>query len=72
MTARKLQFNQQIVMPDGKPTRDMVEIIQRIVNDLDAANAKLAAIAALADPAGGVTVDTEARAAIAAILDAAG
>lgn len=34
MTARELQFNQKIVMPDGKPTRDMVEIIQRLVRQL--------------------------------------
>lgn len=72
MTAKLLQPTQVIVGPDGKPTRDFVELFQRVVLDLNSATAKLAAIAALTDPAGGATVDAEARTAIGEILDAAG
>lgn len=57
---------------DGTPTLEGLRVFGDMVSRLEAAEAKLAAIAALADVTGGATVDAEARAKIAAILDAAG
>lgn len=57
---------------NGAPTRALLQILQEMKDEIEANKAKLDAIAALADPSGGATVDAEARAVIAAILDAAG
>lgn len=58
--------------PDGRLTIEGLQLLLGYDDRIKAAEAKLAAIAALADPAGGATIDAEARAQIAAILDAAG
>lgn len=72
MTAKPLLWSQPVTDKGDRPSRELVEVIQRLVADVEAMSAKLAAIAALSDASGGATVDAEARAAIAAILDAAG
>lgn len=58
--------------PDGRPTIEGEKLVLELSGRVAALEAKLAAIAALADPTGGGTVDAQARAAIAAITDAAG
>lgn len=58
--------------PDGRLTIEGLQLLLGYDQRIAAAEAKLAAIAALADPSGGATIDAEARAQIAAILDAAG
>lgn len=68
----KANIQEQYVTPDGRLTIDGYKLIAALDERLTAAEAKLTAIAALADPTGGATVDAEARAAIVAILDAAG
>ena len=70
---------QQPITADGqRPSQEWLEWAAQVTRDtralqagLGAAEAKLAAIAAVADPAGGATVDAEARAAIIAIIDGA-
>lgn len=68
------QANPQIRYVDqgGRLTLDGLALLQSLEKRVAAAEAKLAAIAALSDPSGGATIDAEARAAIAQILDAAG
>lgn len=56
----------------GRLTLDGLAYFGALADRLAAAEEKLAAIAALSDPSGGATIDTQARAQIAAILDAAG
>ena len=71
---------QQPITSDGRsPSTEWLEWAAAIVREaretqdrLAAAEARLEAIAAVADPAGGATVDAEARAAIIAIIDGAG
>lgn len=53
------------------PSREMVEIIQRLVNEVRSLQERLDAIAAVAAPVGGATIDTQARTAINAIRTAA-
>lgn len=65
-------IQEQYVDPSGRLTIDGYKMLDGLFQRVDALDAKLTAIAALADPAGGATIDAEARAAIAAILDAAG
>ena len=71
MTARPLLPDQPVTAKGELPSRDLVEIIQRLVLAVGAVDAKLAAIAAVASPAGGGTVDAQARTAIDAIRAAA-
>ena len=56
---------------DGTPTIEGIRLIRSMEQRLDAAEAKLAAIAAVAGPAGGATIDAEARTAINAIISGA-
>lgn len=70
MTAPNPQIS--YTFPDGRLTIEGLRLLQGLETRLARAEAKLSAIAALADPAGGATVDAQARASIAAILDAAG
>lgn len=56
---------EQFVTRDGRLTIEGLKVLQGIFDKLDA-------IAAVSDPSGGGTQDAEARAAIAAIIDAAG
>ena len=53
------------------PSRELVEVIDRLVRVVARHEAKFAAIAAIVDPTGGATVDAQARAAISAIIDGA-
>ena len=63
---------QQPVTAGGDlPSREMVEVIDRLVRVVTQHEAKFAAIAAIVAPTGGATVDAEARAAIIAIIGAA-
>jgi len=58
--------------PDGSLTLLGLELFGEMQRRIEAQDAKLAAIAAVVSPAGGATVDAEARAAIAAIIAGAG
>ena len=60
------------IAQDGTFTLQGMMLFGEMVQALDTANGKLAAIAAVVAPAGGATVDTEARTAIAAIIAGAG
>lgn len=56
----------------GEPaSREFMELMQSITRELNAANAKLALIAAIVSPTGGATIDSQARTAIVAIKTAA-
>lgn len=56
---------------DGTPTVRGLEYFNGLEGRVKAAEAKLAAIAAVTDPAGGATIDSQARTAIIAIIDGA-
>jgi len=60
--------NVRYIAQDGSLTLDGLSLFRDLDQRLRAAEGKLAAIAAIAAPAGGAVVDAEARAAIAAIL----
>jgi hypothetical protein len=60
------------VQGDGRFNIEGLKLLNELTARVAALESKLAAIAALADPTGGATVDAEARASIAAVLDAAG
>lgn len=64
----KVQQGFRYVAPDGSFTLLGLRVLQDLERRVDAQDAKLAAIAAVVAPAGGVTADDEARAAIAAII----
>ena len=57
---------------DGRLTIEGLKLLNGLSDRLAEAEGRLAAIAALTDPSGGATIDTEARTSIAAILGAAG
>ena len=66
-------LSQQPVTAKGdRPSRELVEVIDGLVREMRAMQAKLDAIAAITAPTGGATVDSQARTAINAILTAAG
>ena len=56
---------------DGQPTLALIRLLQDYERRLQAAEDKLAAIAAVTAPSGGSPVDSEARTTINAILAAA-
>jgi hypothetical protein len=56
---------------DQTPSVRGLEYFNGLERRIAAAEAKLAAIAAIADPAGGATIDSQARTAIIAIIDGA-
>lgn len=68
---KKLLAGQKAAHPDGQATEELVEIIERLVNRVNELDGVLEAIAAVSSPSGGATQDTEARAAIDAIIAAA-
>lgn len=61
----------QYVRPDGTLTYDGLGLLQDMAAQIDDLAAKLAAIAAVTPPAGGGTVDAQARTAIGSIITAA-
>lgn len=71
MTARLLLPNQPITTKGDTASRELIEVIQRLVGQVSSLQSKIDAIAAVAAPTGGFTTDAEARAAIAAIIAAA-
>ena len=58
--------------PDGTPTAEGMKFFKALEGRLEAAEAQMAAIAAVTGPTGGATIDAEARTAIDAIIAAAG
>lgn len=68
MTAPNLQ--QRYVAPDGRLTLEGAQYFGALARRLAAVEGKLAAIAAITAPTGGAITDTEARAAINAIIAA--
>jgi hypothetical protein len=69
---RPLQQGFRYVNDDGSLSLQGLELFREMQRRIEAQDAKLAAIAAVVAPAGGATVDAEARAAIAAIIAGAG
>ena len=65
-----LNFSIRYVSKDGHFTPEGLVFFTSLIARLEAAEGKLSAISAIAAPVGGATVDTEARAAIAAIIAA--
>lgn len=65
-----LNFSIRYVSTDGHFTPEGMIFFTSLAQRLEAAEAKLTSIAAIAAPVGGATVDAEARAAIAAIIAA--
>lgn len=61
----------QYVRPDGTLTYDGLALLQDMASAVADLTAQMAAIAAVAAPAGGATVDAQARTAINAIRAAA-
>jgi hypothetical protein len=70
MTVKPLLPQQTVTASGLAPSRDLVEIIQRLVLAVNALEARLDAAAAVANATGGATVDTQARAQLAAIKTA--
>jgi hypothetical protein len=64
------QINRLVALTeaDGTPTIRGVEYFRNLERRIAAAEAKLAAIAAITAPTGGATIDSQARTAINAIL----
>jgi len=57
--------------PDGTPTDEGLKFFRALDQRLVTVEAQMAAIAAVAGPTGGATVDSEARTAVDAIISAA-
>lgn len=66
----KPNLSEQYVGPNGRLTLTGMKFFDAMERRIEAAEGKLAAIAAVADPTGGATTDAEARAAIVAIIGA--
>ncbi len=66
-----LQPNQPVSIDGALPSREILEVLQSMARDISAANAKLAAIAAIPTVGGGGG-DTSSRDAINDIIEAAG
>jgi len=64
----KPNLQQRYIDGNGRLTLDGVALIDGLDRRLAAAESKLAAIAAIAGPTGGAVTDTQARAAINAII----
>lgn len=60
------------VTPDGRLTIEGQKLFQQWVAFMEQTKAAIEGIAAVSDPTGGGTVDSQARTAIIAIIDAAG
>lgn len=61
-------FAIQYVQPDGRLSTEGLRLFADLFARMEAVEAKLSAVAAVAGPAGGATIDAEARAAILAII----
>lgn len=68
---KSLLLDQQIVSDAGKPTLELVEILQRLEGAVRELQDFQAGVANVTKPTGGATVDAEARTAIDAIVDTA-
>ena len=62
-----LNSDQPATIKGDLPSRELVEVLQRLVGEVKAMQARFDAMNAVAAPVGGATVDAEARAAINAI-----
>lgn len=78
MTVFRPNLQEKYFQGDGRPTIDGIRLLQSMYDEITAlrdelttAQAALTAIGAVADPAGGATIDAEARTAISAIIAAA-
>lgn len=61
-------FAIQYVQPDGRLTSEGLRLFAGLFERVAVLEAKLAAVAAVAAPVGGATIDAEARAAIVALI----
>lgn len=57
--------------PDGRPTMSLLQLLRDYERRMAEIEARLDAVAAVAGPSGGATVDAQARTAIAAIISGA-
>lgn len=67
---KDLLQHQSVIEAGGTASLELLEVLQRQADAIREIQGKLEAIAAVASPSGGSTVDAEARAAIGAILAA--
>ena len=65
---KPLLSQQPVTFKGDRPSRELVEVIDGLVREMTAMQAKLDAIAAVTAPTGGATVDSQARTAINAII----
>lgn len=63
--------NQAVTVKGDLPSRELIEIIQRLVGEVTSLQSRLDAIAGITAPTGGATIDAQARTAISAIKTAA-
>ena len=66
-----LLIGQRATAEGAHASPELVEVVQRLVAAVEELQGQTAAIAAVAKPTGGATVDAEARAAVDAIIDGA-
>lgn len=71
INVRDLLVGVRIANPDGTPTPEFIEVMQRLTEAAREGQDTFAELADVSAPAGGSTVDTEARAAISAMIAAA-
>lgn len=71
MTLFRPNLSERYFAPNGQPTLDGLKLLQGMHDEIVTLQNKLDAIAAVTAPSGGATVDSEARAAINAIISGA-
>lgn len=71
MKAKPLLKDQPVTLDGRRASPDLLEVVQILAREVNALQAKLSAIAAVTAPSGGATVDAQSRTAIAAIIAAA-
>ena len=70
MKAKPLMKDQPVTQDGRKASAELLEIVQILAREVNALQGKLAAVAAVAPPSGGATVDSQSRAAITAVIAA--
>jgi len=69
---KQLLPHQSITIKGDRPSVELLQILQQMVNEWHILQAQMEAIAAVTITAGGATIDIKARDAIQAVIDAAG
>lgn len=63
--------NQPVTLKGDAPSRELIEVIQRLTDEVTSLRAKMDAIGAVTAPTGGATIDSQARTAVSAVITAA-